>query len=142
MSSTNRDWPSQDSKGYAAATLSGDTDATSTEQKVTERAEPQPTARTCPWCDSPNVQLVQRGYAGLTDERDQFLICASCQRTTFEIVAKSSREMRMGRYKTGDLYQDRAQNTRYTISRVLRSGSNEFLLYLKPWREQPDRSVT
>lgn len=108
----------------------------STEQEVTERAELQPIARTCPWCDSPNVQLVQRGYAGLTDERDQFLICDACKRTTFEIVAKSSREMRMGRYKAGDIYQDRAQNTRYTITRVLRSGSNEFLLYLKPWREQ------
>lgn len=105
---------------------------------MTERAEPQPIARTCPWCDSPNVQLVPRGYAGLTDERDQFLICAACKRTTFEIVAKSSREMRMGRYKAGDVYQDRAQNTRYTISRVLRSGSNEFLLYLKPSREQAD----
>lgn len=109
---------------------------------MTERAEPQPTARTCPWCDSPEVQLVQRGYAGLTDERDQFLICASCKRTTFEIVAKSSREMRMGRYKAGDIYQDRAQNTRYTISRVLRSGSNEFLLYLKPWREHADAALT
>lgn len=108
------------------------------EREVTERAEPQPTARTCPWCDSPDVQLVQRGYAGLTDERDQFLRCAACKRTTYEIVAKSSREMRMGRYKAGDVYQDRAQNTRYTISRVLRSGSNEFLLYLKPWREPSD----
>ena len=115
---------------------------TSTEHKVTERAELQPTARTCPWCDSPNVQLVQRGYAGLTDERDQFLICAACKRTTFEIVAKSSREMRMGRYKAGDIYQDRAQNTRYTITRVLRSGSNEFLLYLKPWREQTGAVLT
>lgn len=117
-------------------------EAANTEQEVTERAEPQPTARTCPWCDSPNVELVQRGYAGLTDERDQFLICAACRRTTFEIVAKSSREMRMGRYKAGDQYQDRAQNTRYTISRVLRSGSNEFLLYLKPWREQTEGAVT
>jgi len=88
------------------------------------------------------VQLVQRGYAGLTDERDQFVICAACRRTTFEIVAKSSREMRMGRYKAGDIYQDRAQNTRYMISRVLRSGSNEFLLYLKPWREQQDSATT
>jgi hypothetical protein len=113
-------------------------DEIGTEQKVTERAELQPTARTCPWCDSPNVELVQRGYAGATDERDQFLICAACKRTTFEIVAKSSREMRMGRYKAGDQYQDRAQNAKYIITRVLRSGSNEFLLYLKPWREQPE----
>jgi hypothetical protein len=44
--------------------------------------------------------------------------------------------MRLGRYKPGDVYQDRSQNTRYTISRVLRAGPNEFLLYLKPNAER------
>ena len=88
--------------------------------------------RVCPWCESREVRFVQRGYAGLTDERDQYLHCESCNRTTYEIVAKTSREMRLGRYKPGDIYQDRTQNMRYTISRVLRAGSNEFLIYLKP----------
>lgn len=105
------------------------------ESSVVERQRLESADRVCPWCASSEVRLVQRGYAGLTDERDQYLVCKSCEKTTYEIVAKSSREMRLGRYKPGDIYQDRAQNTRYTISRVLRSGSNEFLVYLKPLLE-------
>lgn len=92
--------------------------------------------RICPWCASTEVRFVQRGYAGLTDERDQYLVCEACKKTTYEIVAKTSREMRLGRYKPGDVYQDRTQNTRYAISRILRSGSNEFLIYLKPMIER------
>jgi len=103
---------------------------------------PEETAeRLCPWCGSEKVRFIQRGYAGLTDERDQFLLCDACHRTTYEIVAKTAREMRLGRYKPGDIYQDRGQNARYTISRVLRSGSNEFLVYLKPVVERSE-SVT
>lgn len=98
-------------------------------------------ARACPWCASTEVRFVQRGYAGLTDERDQYLICDSCHKTTYEIVAKTSREMRLGRYKPGDIYQDRQQNTRYAISRVLRSGTNEFLVYLKPLDERAGASI-
>lgn len=101
-----------------------------------DRAQPVPAERLCPWCSSTDVQFIQRGYAGLTDERDQYLVCATCHKTTLEIIAKSSREMRLGRYKPGDIYQDRTQNTRYSISRVLRSGANEFLIYLKPMIER------
>jgi hypothetical protein len=78
---------------------------------------------------------VQRGYAGPSDEVDQYLVCSACGKTTYEIVAKTAREMRLGRYKPGDVYQDRTQNTRYTISRVLRAGQNEYLVYLKPVAE-------
>jgi hypothetical protein len=99
---------------------------------VVERVRQESANRVCPWCESPKVRFVQRGYAGLTDERDQYVICDACKKTAYEIVAKSSREMRLGRYKPGDIYQDRTQNTRYAISRVLRSGANEFLVYLKP----------
>lgn len=103
---------------------------------VVDRAHLEPSDRSCPWCGSAEVRFIQRGYAGLTDERDQYLTCAGCNKTTYEIVAKTAREMRLGRYKPGDVYQDRAQNMRYTISRVLRSGSNEFLVYLKPLTER------
>jgi hypothetical protein len=99
---------------------------------VAERERQGPEGRICPWCESADIQFVQRGYAGLTDEVDQYLVCSACQKTTYEIVAKTSREMRLGRYKTGDVYQDRVQNTSYSISRILRSGRNEFLIYLKP----------
>jgi hypothetical protein len=106
------------------------------EYRVVDRAKRVPADRACPWCESTNVTFVQRGYAGLTDERDQYLVCAACKKTTYEIIAKSSREMRLGRYKPGDIYQDRTQNTRYAISRVLRSGANEFLIYLRPMVER------
>ena len=99
---------------------------------MAERERQGPEGRICPWCESADVRFVQRGYAGPTDEVDQYLVCSACQTTTYEIVAKTSREMRLGRYKAGDVYQDRAQKTSYSISRVLRSGRNEFLVYLKP----------
>jgi hypothetical protein len=103
---------------------------------VIDRQRKEAADRICPWCASGNVHMVLRGYAGPTDERDQYLICESCKKTTYEIVAKTAREMRLGRYKPGDIYQDRTQSTRYTISRVLRSGANEFLIYLKPLNER------
>lgn len=103
---------------------------------MVDRVKHVPADRICPWCESQDVTFIQRGYAGPTDERDQYVVCAACHKTTYEIVAKSSREMRLGRYKPGDIYQDRRQNTRYSISRVLRSGANEFLIYLKPLVER------
>ena len=93
--------------------------------------------RLCPWCGSTETQFVSRGYAGLTDETDQYFICGSCGKTTYELVAKSARDMRMGRYKPGDAYVDRPSKTRYSITRVLRVGSNEFLIYLRPTPEEP-----
>lgn len=97
--------------------------------------------RACPWCGNASTTFVSRGYAGLTDETSQYFICGACGRTTFELVAKSAREMRFGRYKPGDIYLDRANRTRYQISRVLRVGSNEFLIYLKPLALDETRGV-
>src|SRR3954452_13714626 len=105
-------------------------------RRVVDRDRAEIADRRCPWCESPDVRFVQRGYAGLTDEVDQFLVCEACHRTTYEIVSKTVREMRLGRYKPGDIYQDRVNKTRYTISRVLRVGQNEFLIYLKPLADQ------
>ena len=103
---------------------------------MSDRERQDSAGRVCPWCESTDVRLVQRGYAGPTDEVDQYLVCSQCDKTTYEIVAKTVREMRLGRYKAGDIYQDRVQNTRYTISRILRVGQNEFLIYLKPLAER------
>jgi len=89
-------------------------------------------ARACPWCGSDQVALVARGFAGLTDERDQYFTCMSCGRVTFEMVSKTAREVRMERFKAGDTYNDRANRTRYRITRVLRVGGNETLVYLRP----------
>ena len=101
-----------------------------------ERERQDPAVRVCPWCESGEVRFVQRGYAGPTDEVNQYLVCLACGKTTYELIAKSAREMRLGRFKPGDVYQDRTQNTRYTVSRVLRVGQNEFLVYLRPLSEK------
>lgn len=96
------------------------------------RQDATATDRACPWCGGTEVRFVSRGYAGVTDANDQYFVCGSCQRTTYEMMSKTAREMRLGRYKAGDTYQDRANRTRYQINRVLKVGANEFLLYLKP----------
>ena len=88
--------------------------------------------RRCPWCGSDRTRLVQRGYTGPTDEVDQYYTCDACSRVTYELVAKTAREMRLGRYRAGSVYQDRATRTRYHVSRVLKVGVNEYLIYLKP----------
>ena len=103
---------------------------------MVDRERDPSAGRVCPWCESVAVRFVQRGYVGPTDEVNQYLVCTDCNKTTYEILAKTAREMRLGRYKPGDLYQDRTHGTRYAIVRVLRSGQNEFLLYLKPTAER------
>ena len=93
--------------------------------------QPQPHRR-CPWCGSVETRLVHRGYTGPTDEVNQYFTCASCGKVTYELVAKTAREMRLGRYHAGGIYQDRANKTRYHVNRVLKVGINEYLIYLKP----------
>ncbi len=88
--------------------------------------------RRCPWCGDPDVLLVTRGYTGPTDEVDQYFSCRACGEVTYELVAKSGREMRMGRYRPGDLYREAPGQHQYRISRVLKAGANEFLIYLQP----------
>lgn len=88
--------------------------------------------RRCPWCGSSDTRLVQRGYTGPTDEVDQYFTCAECGKVTYELVAKTAREMRLGRYRAGGVYKDSVHQTRYTVNRVLKVGVNEYLIYLKP----------
>lgn len=94
--------------------------------------EPRPRQRQCPWCHSRDVRLVQRGFTGPTDERDQYITCNNCKRLTYEIISRSTRDMRMGQYQTGGTYRDTRRQTKYDITRVLKVGSNEYLLYVKP----------
>ncbi len=88
--------------------------------------------RRCPWCGSTDTRLVQRGYTGPTDEVDQYFTCAACGKVTYELVAKTAREMRLGRFRPGGIYKDHVHHTRYQVSRVLKVGLNEYLIYLKP----------
>ncbi len=106
---------------------------------------PQPQAgqgeRRCPWCGSDDVRLTSRGYTGPTDEVDQYFTCGNCRKTTYELVAKTAREMRLGRFRAGGLYKDPTSQDRYQISRVLKVGVNEFLIYLKPLVEGEDEAA-
>lgn len=88
--------------------------------------------RTCPWCGSADVRLFTRGYTGPTDETDQYFVCTNCKRTTYELVSKNAREMRLGRWRSGGIYREPSTQTKYHISRILKVGVNEFLIYLKP----------
>ena len=101
--------------------------------------EPQ-RARQCPWCRSKDVRLTQRGFTGPTDERDQYFHCNNCKRLTYEIISRSTRDMRLGQYRTGGTYRDTVRQTKYDITRVLKVGSNEFLLYVKPIVRANDNS--
>jgi hypothetical protein len=91
-----------------------------------------PRHRRCPWCASDDVRLVHRGFTGPTDERDQYISCNVCKRITYEIISRSSRDMRLGQYRTGGTYRDTVRQTKYDITRVLKAGLNEYLLYVKP----------
>lgn len=90
--------------------------------------------RQCPWCDSYDTSLVHRGYTGPTDEVNQYFICNNCEKVTYELIAKTAREMRLGRFRAGGMYRDQANQTRYQVSRVLKVGLNEYLVYLRPLR--------
>lgn len=83
---------------------------------------------------------MKRGLVGPTDERDQYLDCHACGRLTYEIVSRSNRDMRVGQFKAGGVFRDHQRQTRYSITRVLKVGLNEFLLYLKPILPSDDRS--
>lgn len=92
----------------------------------------QPRVRRCPWCQSRDVTLTQRGFTGPTDERDQYITCNTCKRLTYEIISRTARDMRLGQYRAGGTYRDTRRQTKYDITRVLKVGSNEFLLYVRP----------
>jgi hypothetical protein len=84
----------------------------------------------CPWCESTDVEMVQRGFAGKTDGNDQYFRCRQCGKTTWEMVSKTAQEVRIGRYQVGKSFTERGD--RYVIRRILKVGFNEHLLYLKP----------
>lgn len=101
-------------------------------QTPPEDASTQGNRRECPWCGSSNTVFYKRGLTGPTDERDQYFTCEDCGRRTYEIVSRTSRDMRVGQFRAGGSFRDNARQTKYTISRVLKVGMNEILLYLKP----------
>src|SRR3954452_21797195 len=98
---------------------------------MTAMRDPQ-SDRRCPWCGSPEIFLVQRGYTGPTDEVNQYFTCRACGKVTYELIAKSARDMKLGRFQPGAIYKDNVHQTRYSVVRVLKVGLNEYFIYLKP----------
>ena len=92
--------------------------------------------RICPDCGSDRTQLVQRGLAGLTDESNQYYRCEVCGRVTYEIVARTERQIRIDRISPGR--QLREHGKLYQVRRVLKVGLNEYLVYLRPCSGVPD----
>lgn len=90
----------------------------------------EPPTKTCPSCASTDTVFVQRGFAGSTDENDQYFTCRACGLVTYEIVARSERDLRIHRLEPGRRYVHAGWE--YTVSRVLKIGVNESLVYLKP----------
>jgi hypothetical protein len=97
-----------------------------------DQAGEESTRHPCPWCGSGDTVHVQRGFVGPTDDRNQYLICNACDRVTYEIISKTVRDMRVGRFRVGGNYRDAARQTKYVITRILKVGLNESLLYVKP----------
>ncbi|HUG17209.1 MAG TPA: hypothetical protein VMM78_19545 [Thermomicrobiales bacterium] len=95
--------------------------------------------RQCPQCGSSDTTRVQRGLAGATDERDQYFACNACGRVTYEIVSRTQREIRINRLEPGRTV--RLRGSEYSVSRVLKVGLNECLVYVKPVPEQ-DSALT
>lgn len=95
--------------------------------------------RQCPWCGSWDTTHVQRGFVGASDTRDQYFVCHTCNRTTFEILSRSNRDMRVSQFRVGNTVRDGVTQAKYTINRVLKVGLNEYLLYVKPIVKQGER---
>ena len=85
--------------------------------------------RVCPDCGSERVDLTHRGYAGRTDERNQFHQCLDCGRLTYEILSRNAREMKLERVSTGDVIE--ADGHPYRILRILKIGLDEHLIYVR-----------
>ncbi|HEU5423876.1 MAG TPA: hypothetical protein VFU72_10080 [Nitrolancea sp.] len=95
--------------------------------------------RICPDCGSRRTQVVLRGLTGPTDESDQYFRCEDCGRVTYEIVARTARELRIARISPGR--QFRASGRLYEVRRVLKVGLDEYLVYLRPARDETATEV-
>lgn len=102
------------------------------EPVVAHPAEQHGQQAECPWCHHDHAVRVSRGLIGPTDERDQYITCDACGQVTYEIVSRTMRDIRVGRFQVGGTWRDNARQVKYTITRILKVGMNESLLYVKP----------
>lgn len=89
----------------------------------------------CPLCGSQNIRRIRRGYAGQIDTPDQYVSCLDCGETTYEIIARSERELRVDRLEPGRRFK--YQGAEYLVSRILKIGLDEALVYVRPAPPHP-----
>ena len=73
---------------------------------------------------------MQRGLTGVSDESDQYFTCSACGQTTYEILSRTERQLRMLRLEPGRSF--RLEGLEYAVVRVLKAGLFENLVYVKP----------
>ena len=98
----------------------------------------QPAAN-CPACGSERTRRTRRGYAGNVDTADQYVTCADCGETTYEIISRSERELRVDRLEPGRRFKH--EGSEYIVSRILKVGLDEALVYVRPAPPHPSSRV-
>lgn len=83
---------------------------------------------------------MQRGLIGPTDESDQYYRCEECGRVTYEIIARSARQVRAARIEPGRSIRE--GGNLYEVRRVLKVGLDEYLIYLRPAHDPTTQRVT
>lgn len=99
------------------------------------REPDQQDATRCPSCGSTGIHRTRRGYAGQVDTPDQYFICNDCGETTFEIISKTNRELRVDRLETGRRFKHLGNE--YIVARILTVGLDEALVYVRPAPPHP-----
>ncbi len=93
----------------------------------------------CPACGGSRTRRTHRGYAGRVDTPDQFVTCSDCGETTYEIISRSERELRVDRLEPGRRFKH--QGSEYIVSRILKVGLDEALVYVRPAPPHPSTRV-
>ena len=102
--------------------------------------EPELLEAHCPACGGENIHRVHRGYAGQADTPDQYITCADCGETTYEIISRSERDLRVDRLEPGRRFK--YEGADYIVSRVLKVGLDEALVYVRPAPPYPSTHVS
>jgi DNA-directed RNA polymerase subunit RPC12/RpoP len=104
---------------------------------VAHEAE-QPGTR-CPACGGRHTRRTRRGYAGQADTANQYITCSDCGATTYEIISRTNRELRVDRLEPGRRFKH--QGSEYIVSRILKVGLDEALVYVRPAPPHPSTRI-
>ena len=94
----------------------------------------------CPACGGTRTHRTRRGYAGQVDTPDQYVTCSDCGETTYEIISRSERELRVDRIEPGRRFKH--AGSEYIVSRILKVGLDEALVYVRPAPPHPSARVS